>query len=67
MLGISLALTGLILFIFSMGAGGAAPAEFGGDRDKHWLIYTAQSLIMLGVIAGVVLLFSGLMISAWTI
>lgn len=67
MFGISLALTGLILFIFSMAAVGVSPREFGGDRDKHWLIYTAQSLIMVGVIVGVVLLFSGLMISAWTI
>lgn len=67
MLGISLALTGLILFIFSMAAVAVSPMEFGGDRDKHWLIYTLQSIIMVGVIAGVVLLFSGLIIAAWSI
>jgi hypothetical protein len=66
MFGISLALTGLILFIFSMAGVGVAPLEFGG-RDKDWLTYTFQSILMIGVIAGVIFMISGLIISSWSI
>jgi len=66
MFGISLALTGLIVFVFSMLGVGLAPREFGG-RDKHWSTYTIQWLLMIGVILGLAFLITGLIISAWSI
>lgn len=66
MFGNSLALTGLIVFIFSMCLVGVAPTEFGG-RDKNWLTYTFQYTLMAGVIFGVMALIVGFIMSVWAI
>ena len=66
MFGISLALTGFIIFIFSISLVGVAPTELGGS-DKDWLTYTFQYALMAGVIFGAMALIVGLIMSVWAI
>ena len=66
MVGLSTALTGLIIFCFSVAGVGLAPTEFGG-RDKDWLTYTIQCILMIGVIGGILAILIGLILSVWGI